>query len=295
MDTRARRLLVAAIAAVGGIALGASLGGTMAAWEDRGGASMTITSIEEPPPPVLLPVTPGSGTSFTGPTWSGLNGPPTAPLPTQFCFTVVINTTSIEPVRSAWTLLLHTTQPPFNNSPPVADFRFKLYSTSGAIFTDAADYATSGIILATPAGDYQYASSTFSYTITICATGTPEPAWQPPGTQTYTQLSVVLIPQGIPRTPCVAGTVKGNQPFFVGFTVVFDWNALLDAELAAGRITQAEYTQWLGYNHWSGGPPGYYGSQGATGDAYVTSLQGYQAESRSVSNFANVTIASCSY
>ena len=296
MNGRARRLLIAAIAAVGGIALGASFGPTSAFWVDRGGSTMTITAIQDAPPEVLLPVTPGSGTSFTGPTWSGLGGPTTNPLPTQFCFTVVITTASIEPVKSTWTLLLHTTQPPFNNLPPVDNFKGLLYSTSGGTFTDATDYKTSGIILVTPAGEYQYASSTESYTIMICSTGVSEPAWQPPGGDTYTQLPVELVPYSSPRIPCVAGTVEGNQPFFVGFTIVFNWKDLLDAELADGNITPAEYTQWLGYNHWSGGPPSYqYGSQGATGADYVTSLQGYQAESRSVSNVENVTIASCTY
>ena len=95
--------------------------------------------------------------------------------------------------------------------------------------------------------------------------------------------------------PCVAGTVDGHQPFYVGFTLSFNWKTFLDEQLAASAITQAEYNQWLGFNHWAGGPAGYFPAQGATGTDYLTTLQGYQVESRTVSNFAPVTIASCSY
>ncbi len=292
MDARARRILIAAVAAVSGIALGASLGPTLAAWEDRGGSVMSITAIEEPPPPVIAPVTPGDATSFTGPTWSGLNSAPN-PTPTQACFTVVINTTSATPI--AWTVRMHTGQPPFDNRPPFTGFQGQVFGESASyVFTQAPDYATSGIILVTPSQTSQYASTTQSYTARICVVNTPEPAWQPPGPNTYTQRPVIeLIRNG--SQPCVAATVDGHRPYYVGFTVVFDWRAFLDDRLAASAITQAEYDQWLGYNHWAGGPAGYFPSQGATGTDYVTTLQGYQVESRTISNIAPVTIASCAY
>ena len=95
--------------------------------------------------------------------------------------------------------------------------------------------------------------------------------------------------------PCVAGTVEGHQPFFVGFTLSFDWKAFLDTQLADGAITQPEHDQWITYTHWAGGPPGYNQSQGATGSDYLVTLQGYAAETRTVSNIAPVTIASCAY
>ncbi len=65
--------------------------------------------------------------------------------------------------------------------------------------------------------------------------------------------------------PCVAGTVDGHQPFYVGFTLSFNWKTFLDEQLAAGAITQAEHDQWITYTHWAGGPPGYNQAQGATG------------------------------
>jgi hypothetical protein len=292
MSERSSRLIIAAITVVGGIALGAGIAPTVAAWEDRGGSTMTITSIEEPPPPVVGPVTPDSGTTFTGPTWSGLNNNPN-PGPAQACFTVVINTTSA--TLAPWTLLMHTSQPPFNNTPPFTGFQGQIFGENASyVITTAADYATSGILLVTPSQPSQYASLTVSYTAEVCVVNTPEPAWQPAGPTTYTQRATLqLIRSG--SQPCVAGTVDGHQPYYVGFTILFNWKTFLDEQLAASAITQAEHDQWLGYNHWAGGPSGILPAQGATGTDYQTSLQGYQIESRTVANIAPVTIASCSY
>ena len=159
-------------------------------------------------------------------------------------------------------------------------------------FPQAADYTISGRYLATPTRTDQYASLTQSFFAKICA-NTPEAAWQEPGPTTYTQTTLTLVRNG--SQPCVAGTVVGHQPFFVGFTLAFNWKDFLDAQLAAAAITQGEYNQWVNFTHWAGGPPGYLAAQGATGTDFQVTLQGYAAESRTVSSVAPVTIASCSY
>jgi hypothetical protein len=292
MGVRARRVSVAVIALVSGAAIGASIAPTMSAWEDRGGSSMTITSIAEPPPAVTGPVTPGTDTTFTGPTWSGLNNTPN-PTPTQACFTVVINTTSV--ALSPWTVEMHTLQPPFDNKPPLMGFQGQIFGDNASyVITFPEDYPTTGRVLVTPAQETQWASLTVSYTAKVCVVNTPEPVWQPPGPTTYTQRATLqLIRNG--NQPCVAGTVDGHQPYYVGFTIAFNWKDFLDQQRAASAITQAEYDQWIRYTHWAGGPVGFFPSQGATGTDFQTTLQGYQVESRTVSNLAPVTIASCSY
>ena len=83
----------------------------------------------------------------------------------------------------------------------------------------------------------------------------PEPAWQPPGPTPTRSGRAHLVRNG--SMPCVAGTVDGHQPFYVGFTLSFNWKTFLDEQLAAAAITQAEYDQWITYTHWAGGPPGY--------------------------------------
>lgn len=253
---------------------------------------MTITAIQEAPPSVIAPVTPGSGTTFTGPTWSGLNNAPN-PTPTQACFTVVINTTSAE--LAPWTLVMHTDQPPFDNKPPFMGFQGQIFGDSASyVITVPEEYETTGIMLVTPSLPSQYASLTVSYTAKVCVVNTPEPAWQPPGPTTYTQREPLqLIRNG--SQPCVAGTVDGHRPYYVGFTIVFNWKTFLDEQLAASAISQAEHDQWLGYYHWAGGPAGAYPAQGATGTDYQTSLQGYQVESRTVSNITPVKVGSCAY
>lgn len=285
---------IAALAAVGGVALGASLQVTSAAWIDRGAAVMAITAIQEPPPDLVAPVVPGESTTFPPPVWTGPDAEP-HPLPTVACFTIVINTTSPTPI--AWQVVIHTGLAPFDNRPPFTELQGGLYGQNGQFynFAAAADYATSGDFLMTPFAPDQYASTTVSHTAKVCAVNTPEPPWQPPGPTTYTQLSPLqLIVNG--SNPCVAATVEGYSEFFVGFTVAFNWKTLLDERLAAGGITQAQYDQWLPYVHWAGVAPGVpEGSQGATGTDYEVTLQGYSVTGRTVAEFNNVTIGSCAY
>ena len=262
-------------------------------WIDRGGSKMVITAIANPVPAPDLPVVPGPDTSFvSGPTWSGQGTNPN-PTPTLACFTVGIRTTS--PTLAPWSVTLRTYRPPFDNVPPFTGFQGQLFGESAAYnFAPAADYATTGFYVMTPTQPSQYASATQTYTAKACAVNTPEARWQPAGSTTYTQLSPLqLVRNG--SQPCVAGTVQGHRPYFIGFSLLFNWQTFLAERRAAGAITQAEYNQWINYTHWAGGPPGYLAAQGATGTDFQVSLQGYSAESRTVSNIANVTIASCAY
>ena len=293
MGDRARRIVIAVVAMAAGAALGASIAPTMSAWEDRGGATMSVTAIEQPPPETVEPVYPGPGTIFVGPpVWSG-PGYVGNPEPKIVCFTVKILTTSAEKVP--WTVVMETDQPPFNNVPPFDEFQGGLYAGDATYtFAQAPDYTTTGRYLVTPDYESQWASATESYTVMACAIEVPEAAWQPAGPDTYTQRPVVFVRNS--GSPCVAATVDGHQPFYVGFTVSFNWKTLLDEQLAAAAITQSEYDQWITHTHWDGGPPGYANlATGATGADYLVTLQGYAADGRNVADFEAVTIASCSY
>jgi len=296
MGVRARRLVVALIAMAAGTALGASVTPTMSAWLDKGGATMSITAIGQAPPEPVGPVYPGPGTDFEPPAWSGPNAEGN-PEPTNVCFTVEITTDSSTPV--AWIVMIETDQPPFNNVPPFVyppGFRGQFFGWEQSYnFAPAVDYATTGRYQMTPTATHQYASETVSYTATACAVNVPEPAWQPPGPDTYTQRdTLTLMRNGV--MPCVAGTVDGNAPYYVGFTLSFDWMLFLDEQLTAGAISQAERDQWITYTHWAGGPPGYVNqAQGATGADYLVTLQGYASFSRNVAYYAPVEIASCAY
>lgn len=267
---------------------------TSSAWIDKGGASMTLTAVEERPPDLVGPVTPGDGTIFRKPDWKGHGTNP--PTPTTSCFTVVIFTTSVEP--APWQVIIETDQPPFNNVPPFTGFQNQIYG-EGANYTFAQtdNYALTARYVMTPApgpeGVSQWASRTTSYTAVVCA-NTPEPAWQPPGDDTYTQQEpVTLFRNG--SQPCVSATVVGHQPFFIGFTVSFNWKTVLGNEVAAGFITPAEYTQWLPYTHWAGAPAGHNAAQGATGNDYLVTLQAYDFNYRNVSSVAPVENAACAY
>ncbi|MDY0909426.1 hypothetical protein [Microbacterium sp. CFBP9034] len=254
---------------------------------------MSVTAIQQAPPEPVEPVYPGPDTIFVGPpTWSGPNYVGN-PEPKIVCFTVEILTTSEEKVP--WTVVIETDQPPFNNVPPFEGFQGGLYAGDATYtFAKAPDYATTGRYLVTPDYSFQWASATESYTVRACAIEVPEAAWQPAGPETYTQRPVIFVPNG--GMPCVAVTVDGHQPFYVGFTVSFNWKTFLDAQLTAGTITQTEYSQWITYTHWDGGPPGYPNlATGATGADYLVTLQGYAAAGRNVANFEPVTIASCAY
>ena len=267
---------------------------TGASWEDRGGSSMSVTAIQEPPPPLTPPVLPGIGT-FLGapPTWSGVGNDPN-PTPTSACFRIQIFTTSPEPAD--WRVILETDQPPFNNVPP-----FGILGFQGRIFSDdrpdysfnpAADYEISGRYLMEPTAISQRASLTEGHVASVCIDRVPEPEWQPPGAVSYTQLAELpLIRKG--STPCVVATVSGHQPYFIGFTISFNWKTYLDEQLAADTITQAEYDTWLPYTHWSSGPAGYDNGRGATGTDYLVTFEGLKAESRNVSAISDVTLGSC--
>jgi hypothetical protein len=286
-------LVTASLAAAAGIAVGATMAPTVAAWIDRGGSKLVITAVEEPTPAVSPPVQPGTSTGIvSGPVWTGQGTNPN-PTPTIACFTITISTTSLVP--AAWQVIIHTALPPFDNVPPFTGFQGSIFGESAAYnFAPAPNYATTGDLIMTPTQPTQFASNLVFYTAKVCAVNTPEPAWQPAGPTTYTQLAPLqLIRNG--TQPCVAGTVQGHRPYYIGFSLLFNWKTFLDERLAASAITQAEYNQWITYTHWAGGPTGFLPAQGATGTDFQVSLQGYSAQSRTVSNIANVTIASCAY
>ncbi|MET0843339.1 MAG: hypothetical protein ABWY23_05785 [Mycetocola sp.] len=291
MDRRNRkRVLAPALVLVAGIVAGATLPTvvvpTFASWLDRGGTSITLNAVVAPPPNPVAPIVPR-----TGPTATIFDLPPvwTPTSPHNFCFDVDVRTTSSTP--AAWAIELHTGQPPFDNSAPFAGFVGQLIGDYD--FTPASDYATTGDILATPKRPDQYASATVPYPVRICAVNTPIPAWQPPGPTTYTQLEpMTLVLNG--SQPCVVATVQGHRPYYVGFTVAFNWSDFLDTQ----PITPEQKALWLGYRHWDGQAPPPTASQASTGatgtDNYVT-LQAYNPDVRSVSSLAPVTLSSCAY
>ena len=159
-------------------------------------------------------------------------------------------------------------------------------------FNPAADYEISGRYLMEPTAISQRASLTEGHVASVCIDRVPEPEWQPPGPASYTQLAELpLIRKG--STPCVVATVSGHQPYFIGFTISFNWKTYLDEQLAADAITQVEYDTWLPYTHWSSGPAGYDNGRGATGTDYLVTFEGLKAESRNVSAISDVTLGSC--
>jgi hypothetical protein len=282
-----------AAAGAGAVEPGALFAPTEAAWLDRGGASMEVTAVQEPPPPVSGPVQPEAGTIFAAPTWSGIDGEPN-PTPTSSCFRIEIFTTSTDPVP--WRVILETDQPPFNNTPPFTIFGFqgRLYSDDilDYNFKEAPDYGISGRYFMDPTSNLQNASSSESHVATVCMESVPQPEWQPPGPQTYTQLPGLVLERRFDQ-PCVLATVVGHQPYFVGFTVSFNWQTFLDEQLALGAITSTEYFLWRTYTHWGGIPIGFVNSRGATGTDFLVTLQGIFENSRSVSTIAPVTLGAC--
>lgn len=290
MRKPARKLIGAATALASCLLFAVTAAPTSTLWVDRGGATMSVTAVNERPPEVVGPVTPDGGTVFDHPTWKGHGTTP--PTPRAVCFIIEIFTST--PELSPWRVIIETDQPPFNNVSPFDGFDYQFFGEGASYgFEPAADYPLTGRYVMTPTQESQYASASDGYTATGCF-NTPEPAWQPPGPTTYTQQEPVkLVRNG--SQPCVAATVDGHQPYFIGFTVSFNWETFLNEQLAAGSITTAEYNQWLPYTHWAGGPPGYEASQGATGTDYLVTLQGYSDSSRNVYQVSPVTIASCSY
>ena len=281
-------------AAAGGGAVGPFIATTEAAWLDKGGASMSVTAVEEPPPPLAIAVLPGADTFFAGPpVWSGIEGE-VNPTPTSACFRVDVRTTSETP--APWHIILETDQPPFNNSPPFTIFGFQglLYTNDnpGYTFEPALDYELSGRYLMDPIRFTQNASETEGYVATACIERVPEPEWQPPGGESYTQRPELEFSRRLDG-PCIVATVDGHQPYFVGFTVSFNWRTVLDDLLAAGEITSVEHVLWLTYTHWGGIPIGVVNARGATGTNFLVTLQGFTRESRSVSEIAPVSNGAC--
>ncbi len=143
-----------------------------------------------------------------------------------------------------------------------------------------------------PTSITQRASLTESHVASVCFDRVPEPEWQPPGPASYTQQpELPLVRKG--SQPCVVATVVGHQPYYVGFTISFNWKDYLDEHLAAAQITQAEYDSWLPYTHWASGPPGVDNGRGATGTDYLVTFEGVKESSRNVSSINNVTLGSC--
>jgi hypothetical protein len=236
-------------------------------------------------------VTPDAETSFAAPVWSGIRNDPN-PTPTSACFRIEIFTTSVDP--APWRVIIETDQPPFNNIPPFIGFQGTLTSgeNPGYAFNPAADYDVSGRYLMEPTVSAQYASSTQSYVASACLDKVPEPEWQPPGPESYTQRpELLLVRKG--SQPCVVATVDGHQPYFVGFDISFNWKVLLDEQLAADAITQAEYDAWLPYTRWASGPAGFENGNGATGTAYHVTFAGDKEATRNVSTIAPVELGSC--
>ena len=286
MKARTRRLgLALAAGALVGALVPSVVVPTVAAWVDLGGAQITLNAIDEPPPETVLPIAPVAPGTTTVPeteVWAGPNFSGD-PAPTIFCYSIEVRTSS--DTLAPWTMLMRTNQPPFNG---VAQGNIFPWNTNMA-FTPDVDYTTNGEIVVTPAFDTQWASVDQGYLWAICVVNTPLPDWQPPGDDTYEQISTTLVRNG--SQPCVALTVTGFQPFYVGFTGVFDWQAILDAQ-----ATPAEKTAWLGLTHWDGAAPGFpNGSTGATGTDYLTTLSAYDFNYRVVSNYNDVTISSCAY
>ena len=120
----------------------------------------------------------------------------------------------------------------------------------------------------------------------------PEPEWQPPGEASYTQRPELEFSRRLDG-PCIVATVDGHQPYFVGFTVSFNWRTVLDDLLAAGEINSVEHLLWLTYTHWGGIPLGFVNSRGATGTDFLVTLQGLTEASRSVSATSPVTLGAC--
>ena len=120
----------------------------------------------------------------------------------------------------------------------------------------------------------------------------PQPEWQPPGPESYTQRPELEFVRRLDG-PCIVATVDGHQPYFVGFTVSFNWRTVLDDLLATGQINSVEHLLWLTYTHWGGIPLGIVNARGATGTNFLVTLQGITENDRNVSEIGPVSNGAC--
>lgn len=279
---RAGAVALVAAAAIALMAATTTAQPTEAVWEDRGGSAMNVTAIAGAPAELDQPIvaTDASTTLVTG--TSVWTGPAHAgqPTPTAFCFSQNLTTNST--VAAPWSVTIHTKLPPLNGATVNS-----IWGSSWYTVAPAPSYAETGDVIVTPNAPDQWASTTTSHPFGFCA-NTPEPAWQPPGPTTYALKSTRFSMNG--SMPCVTTVTEGFKPYFVGFTAQFNYKTVLDAERAAGRITQAQYDDFIDNIYWQGAD-----GQGATGSQYSVTLTGYNELKRAVRSFETVSLTACSY
>ena len=279
----ATAVIVSAACSIALVATAMTAQPTTAVWEDRGGSAITVTAAAAPPPPMDAPIVATNAQTVLHAETEKMSGQNylSEPTPIQFCFTEEVTTTSA--ADAPWSLTMHTLLRPFNGA-KAADF----YTMWEYGVTQAADYATSGDLIVTPTRADQYASTTKPYMFKFCV-NTPEPAWVAPGATTYELTGLALSVDGLGR-PCVTAVTTGHTKYFVRFTATFDYKALLDRELAAQRISPAQYGDFIDNVYWQSQE-----ASGATGSNYSVTLTGYNSLNRSVREATSISLTSCSY
>ncbi|GII98886.1 hypothetical protein CLV28_2673 [Sediminihabitans luteus] len=161
----------------------------------------------------------------------------------QFCVAFDVTTESTTPVE--WSVLLATSLAPFNGA--------HQGDLTGATLASEPDAEGVARLVGTVGWEGQawhavqnnhsiVAGQTASVKVCVYDAGTPEIVQ--PGDDTYTY-TTVLQENGVNNQACAVTTVTGHSQFYVGVEVVVDWSDLLDAALAAGQITPAEYEYLL--------------------------------------------------
>ncbi len=193
-------------------------------WVTTTTAPTTTSSTTAPQPPG--PIYPGDETTTIEVTWD-----PIAPM--QNCATVIVGTTSDQPVD--WRYYIDFSETPWHGSQPDGTW-YPNRIVSGP---------TNEVILVgnEPAVKIQAPSTrTFSHCV---YNGNPPPVVAP-GPNTYTYTGSSLDPStNVPYYACALSTVTGHftawgSPQFVGFSVPIDWAAALQQGVEDGLITPEE-------------------------------------------------------
>lgn len=271
---RAIRAVAGVLGAVALVAVAATASPTAAVWEDRGRTVLPVSAGDPAPESeAVVPITSGANTVFQvdendPETWAWTNNTGTPwPAAQDFCITLPVKTDTTE--LSAWELELHFPLSPWDwDAPFNAQMTSQIYYSANYSLTPADDYETSGLVYMRPDTDMgEWASSTVTYTVAFCAQ-TGEPAYFPPGPDTYEITSLSVADSG--GQARVTLVVTGVTWYFIGYTATFNLKDLLDQSLADGEITQAQYDAWLPTKIWYGP-----GTSGATGADYNVTVTPY--------------------
>ncbi|WP_029253894.1 hypothetical protein [Paraoerskovia marina] len=207
---------------------------------------------------------------------------------TQFCADVEIATDSTDEV--AWAMDVDTAAAPFNSS-----FPDELQGAVGPGGASPGDVVT---VTGTDGGegapfDEMWNNALISAgqtaTVHVCDYAAGLPSVVDPGDDTYTYTTALA--GSSPYNVCAVTTVEGHSdPFYVGWEVVLDWSDTLDAQVAAGQITQAQADDLASVDltRWDAS-----GAVDVTQEGDVYTVHGATAENAAVVDGQSLTVKGC--